>query len=397
MPARPTFDDDQRRARLARRHLLAPGTGADRAEQVVDGLVAVHATDPATVFLAVAARLAAPGTADTERALYADGTVLRRHGMRKTLFAVPADLAPALYASTTAKAAAAERTRLLKDFAASGRDAAWTAAAERAVLDALATAPGASPDGLTGNQLSELVPELRETIDYGVGTSYQASQPVGMRLLRLLGMEGTMVRRRPVGSWTSSRHRWAPGPPVPAAPKPAERASAQAGLAARWLASYGPATEDDLAWWTGWGVREVRAALAACAAAEVELADGSTGFVLPDDLAPEPAPEPWAALLPALDPTPMGWKHRDWYLAPEHRPELVDRSGNLGPTVWWNGRVVGGWAQRPDGEVAFELLTDPGTEARRAVTTEAAALRTLLADTRVTPRFRTPLERRLTS
>ncbi|MFK0191323.1 winged helix DNA-binding domain-containing protein [Kitasatospora sp. NPDC090308] len=392
MPTRPAFDDDQRRARLARRHRLAPGTAADRAEQVVADLVAVHATDPATVFLAVAARLAVPGVADTERALYADGTVLRRHGPRKTLFAIPAELEPALYASTTAKAAAAERARLLKDFAASDRDAAWTSAAQDAVLAALADAP----DGLTGSQLSELVPQLRETIDYGVGTSYQTVQPVGMRLLRLLGMEGAMVRRRPLGGWTSSRHRWVPGPPVPAVPSAAERAAAQAELAGRWLASYGPAGEQDLVWWTGWGVREVRAALAACAAVEVGLADGTTGFVLPDDLEPVAEPAPWAALLPALDPSVMGWKDRDWYLSPDHRSELVDRSGNLGPTAWWNGRVVGGWAQHPDGEVRFELLTDPGTEARAALAAKAAALRALLAETRVTPRFRTPLERRLT-
>nr|WP_202524286.1 crosslink repair DNA glycosylase YcaQ family protein [Kitasatospora sp. SID7827] len=382
--------------------MLAPGGGADRAEQVVDALVAVHATDPATVFLAVAARLTAPGIADTERALYADGTVLRRHGMRKTLFTVPAGLAPALYASTTAKTVAAERTRLLRDFAATGRDAAWTARAQADVIAALDAALAGSPgspgssgssDGLTGSQLGELVPQLRETLDYGNGVT----QPVGMRLLRLLGMEGALVRRRPLGGWTSSRHRWAPGPPVPAAPSAAERAAAQAELARHWLASYGPATEDDLAWWTGWGVREVRAALAALAAVEVELDGGAAGFVLPDDLEPATAPAPWAALLPALDPSTMGWKHRDWYLAPEHRPELTDRSGNLGPTVWWNGRVIGGWAQLPDGELAFELFTDPGRAARDAVTARAAALRAVLADTRVTPRFRTPLERRLTA
>ncbi|MFJ1751329.1 winged helix DNA-binding domain-containing protein [Kitasatospora sp. NPDC088134] len=409
MVARARFDDDQRRARLAVRHCLAPGARADRAERAVDALVAVHATDPATVFLAVSARLAVPGVADTERALYRDGTVLRRHGMRNTLFVVPAELAPVVHASTTAKLAARERARMLKDFAASGRDAAWTARIEAAVRSALADAApdalapdatAAAPDpeaGLTGSQLSELVPELREGIDYGVGTSYQATQPVGMRLLRVLGIEGSMVRRRPVGSWTSSRHRWVPGPPVAAAPSAAERNGAQAELTRKWLAAYGPATEADLVWWTGWGVREVRAALAACAAVEVELADGSAGFVLPDDLEPVAAPAPWAALLPALDPTAMGWKQRDWYLSPEHHAALVDRTGNLGPTVWWDGRVIGGWAQRPDGDVVFELLTDPGAAARKAVTAEADALRDLLADTRVTPRFRTPLERRLTS
>ncbi len=93
----------------------------------------------------------------------------------------------------------------------------------------------------------------------------------------------------------------------------------------------------------------------------------------------------------------MSGKHRDWYLSPAHRPELLDRSGNLGPTVWWNGRIIGAWAQRPDGEVVFHLLEDPGREARDAITAEAATLRLTLADARVTPRFRTPLERRLTA
>ncbi|MEV4555447.1 winged helix DNA-binding domain-containing protein [Kitasatospora sp. NPDC049285] len=393
MPSRAQFSDEQRRARLASRHRLAPGVRAERAEQVGHDLVALHATDAATVFLAVAARLASPGVADTERALYRDRTLLRLHGMRNTLFVVAAELAPDLYASTTAKVAARERTRLLKSFAAAGLDAAWTARTEAAVRAALLDAP----DGeLTGTQLSAAVPELRAEMVYGAGTSYEATQTVGMRLLRVLGMDGSIIRRRPVGSWTSSQHRWAAGEPG-AKPSGAEVSRAQAALARRWLASYGPATEQDLVWWTGWGVREVRAALAANGAVEVELADGSAGSVLPDDLAPVEDPGPWAALLPALDPTAMGWKHRDWYLSPDHLPQLLDRTGNLGPTAWWNGRVVGGWAQRADGEVVFELLDDAGSEARAALDAEAATLRSWLADTRVTPRFRTPLERRLSA
>ena len=41
----------------------------------------------------------------------------------------------------------------------------------------------------------------------------------------------------------------------------------------------------------------------AAGAVEVDL-DGVPGLVLPDDLDPVPAPEPWVALLLALDPTP---------------------------------------------------------------------------------------------
>ncbi len=93
----------------------------------------------------------------------------------------------------------------------------------------------------------------------------------------------------------------------------------------------------------------------------------------------------------------MGWQQRDWYLAPELRAALFDYSGNVGPTVWWNGRVVGGWAQRPDGDIAWRLLDTTGIdgEAERAITAEAERLRGWLGATRVTPRFRTPLEREL--
>ena len=72
--------------------------------------------------------------------------------------------------------------------------------------------------------------------------------------------------------------------------------------------------------------------------------------MLAADTDPVPEPEPWIALLPALDPTPMGWSGRDWYLPAEHRAALFDRTGNIGPSVWCDGRIVGGWAQRPDGD-----------------------------------------------
>jgi hypothetical protein len=145
-------------------------------------------------------------------------------------------------------------------------------------------------------------------------------------------------------------------------------------------------------------VTEVRRALAAIGAREVALDEGA-GWVVEGDEEPpgEDAGEPWAALLPALDPTAMGWQQRDWCLAPALRPALFDRSGNVGPTVWWDGRVVGGWAQRPDGEIVWRLLEKDGVgrAAEAAITAEAERLHGWVGATRVTPRFRTPLEREL--
>jgi len=116
---------------------------------------------------------------------------------------------------------------------------------------------------------------------------------------------------------------------------------ARAELVRRWLHAFGPGTRDDVRWWTGWTVGATRQALAAAGAVEVDLDDGATGYLLGDDLEPVEPPEPWVALLPALDATTMGWKERDWYLG-SHRAQLFDTAGNAGPTVWVDGRIVGG-------------------------------------------------------
>jgi hypothetical protein len=162
----------------------------------------------------------------------------------------------------------------------------------------------------------------------------------------------------------------------------------------RWLATFGPGTPADLKWWTGWTTGLLKRTLAQLDTTEVALDGGGTGIVLAGDDEPVAAPAPWAALLPALDPTAMGWKERDWYLG-EHRAALFDRSGNIGPTVWWEGRIVGGWAQRKDGEVVLRLLEDVCADAVAVIDAQVARLQAELGELRVTPRFRTPLEREL--
>ncbi|KUL34726.1 winged helix DNA-binding domain-containing protein, partial [Streptomyces regalis] len=383
----------ERRARLGLRHRLAGAARAAGPVEVAESLVALHGTDPATVYLAVGARLAEPAktVARTERALYEDRALVRMHGMRHTVFVFPTALTAVVHASTGLAVAARERATLVKHMATAGApDAAWLAEVEESALAALARRGPA-----TAAELAEDEPRLRERFVYGAGKSYEGVHTVSTRLLRVLGVEGKVVRGRPLGSWTSSQFRWTVAPDHPEL----DVSEAQAELLRRWLAVCGPATEADLKWWTGWKVTEVRRALAAIGAQAVSVDEGP-GYVVDGDVGPVAGPtEPWAALLPALDPTAMGWQRREWYLAPELWPSLFDRSGNVGPTVWWSGRVVGGWAQRGDGEIVWRLLEDLGRVERRAaeaaVAVEAERLREWVGAARVTPRFRTPLEREL--
>ncbi|WP_406094739.1 winged helix DNA-binding domain-containing protein [Streptomyces sp. NBC_01013] len=384
------ISDEQRRIRIGRRHLLAPSVRSDSPVTVADAVVALHATDAATVFVSVCARLRVPDVDAVEKHLYEDVSLVRLLSMRNTLFVVSDEMAPRVEASNARAVAAKERRTLLKHLAEDGNglDAQWLANAEKSVSTALDTRGSA-----TGSELSAAVPALRTKITVFPGRKQETVQGVASRIIRVLAAEGRIRRDRPRGTWTSSQFRW-----TTSAPRPAQESDqARAELALRWLRSYGPASEGDLKWWTGWGLGQVRKALAATGAEEVRLDNGATGWVAPQDCEPDPAPEPWAALLPALDPSAMGWAERGFHLPPEYRAALLDRSGNIGPTVWWNGRIVGGWAVRGGGEPVWRLLADVGRDASVAIETEASRLAGWLGEARVTPRFRTPLERELTA
>jgi hypothetical protein len=391
-----TVGDDERRARLARRHGLVAADGFADVVAAAGALGGLHATDPATVFLAARARLAEPSVAAIESALYEERTLVRMLGMRRTMFVVPASLAGVIHASSTQALIPGERKRfaaLLEASGVSADGAGWLREVEEATYAALVARGEA-----TTAELGEDVPALKTKTPVAQDKAYAASPAVSSKIMFLLAAEGRIVRGRPGGTWTSSLYRWAPAATWLAEPMAElDTDAAAAELVRRWLTAFGPGTHADLKWWTGWTMGLVKRALARLDVVECRLAGGATGLLLAEDAAPVPAPDgaPWIALLPALDPAPMGWQERGWCLG-AHRAALFDASGNIGPTVWCDGRIVGGWAQRKDdGTVVVGMLEDVGAEAGRAIAAEAERLQAWIGDVRVTPRFRTPLEREL--
>jgi hypothetical protein len=402
------IDQAERRRRLAVRHGLASGRDGDPAD-VARRLVALHSTDPATVYLSLWARMAPDITAATiEESLYERRDLIRMLAMRRTVFVVPAESVPVVQASTADRLARDQRARLLKfldELSDVTGGEPWLADVEQSVLKHLADRGGTA----SAAELSTDEPRLRTTLTMAAGKDYQASQTITSRVLLVLAAQGKIVRGRPVGSWLSQQYRWTLAEYwLPAAEEVSEP-QARAELARQWLAAFGPAPLADLKWWTGWTMTQVRQAAASLGAVEVELADGSgadgagaagaaapTGVALPGDLAKTPDPGPWAALLPALDPTVMGWSDRSWFLGP-HKSALFDINGNAGPTIWLNGSVVGGWAQRASGEIVIRLLDDVGADAITLIESAAERLASWLGTSRVTPRFRTPLERELSA
>ncbi|MFH8610939.1 winged helix DNA-binding domain-containing protein [Streptomyces sp. NPDC018029] len=381
-------DAVERRARLALRHRLTVDTRTDDPVEVARSLLALHGTDPSSVYVGAWARMRDGQVADVERALYEDRSLIRLMGMRRTVFVTSLDVAPVLQAACSRAVAARERRLLLGMLAESGvaDDAAgveaWLAQTEEVALRALKERGEA-----TAAELASDDPRLATELVMARGKSYEGRQKLASRLLLLLAAEGHVVRGRPRGTWTSHQYRWASLTDwFPGGLADWDTREAETELARRWLRTFGPATADDLRWWAGWTKTQTKRALTELRPVEVDL-DGLHGLLLPDDLEETSRPEPWAALLPALDSTPMGWQHRGWFLG-EHGPRLFDRNGNIGPSVWWDGRIVGGWAQDSSGEIVCRFLEDVGADAQSAVRAEAERLATRLGGVRLTARTR---------
>jgi hypothetical protein len=375
----------ERRARLGLRHGLAGSARVGSPAEVAQRLVAVHSSDPSSVYVAMLARMSSGGPGTIEQALYEDRVLLRALAMRRTVFVMTPDTAAIALAGAGRAVAERERRKLvtfLAEAGVTGDVGRWLAGAEEAALAALSARGEATAAELAGDD-----PRLGMQLVLAPGTKWEGRQNVASRLLLILATEGLVIRGRPRGSWTSHQYRWSALTDwYPAGLDKWTAPEAEAELARRWLAAYGPATAEDLRWWAGWTKTQLKRALAGVQPAEVDL-DGVTGLVLADDLEPVTAPEPWAALLPGLDSTPMGWHDRDWFLG-EHRSQLFDRAGNIGPTLWWDGRIVGGWTQRSDGEITCRFLEDAGCEAATAAEAAAQRLAAWIGDVRLTVRAR---------
>ncbi len=227
-------------------------------------MVVLHASDPATVFLSVLTRCPSASVKDVARVMYEDRMLVRMLAMRRTLFAVPADLVALVHHAASLDIAAQQRKRLVQQLSTIPTEPqlpadvdGWLRSLESSLERAL-TRRGVA----TAAQLSADEPRLRTALLPTSGKKWDVKRNITTNVLVVMAAEGRLVRSTPRGSWTSQAHTWEPASNwwPQGIPEPRD---AEAGLVERYLRRFGPATVADVQWWTGWTLGATRKALAA--------------------------------------------------------------------------------------------------------------------------------------
>ena len=300
--------------------------------QVAGHLLAVQAQDQRGARLAVRARSRARSAADVDDALTRARSVVVTWLNRGTLHLVRAEDYWWLHPLTTPQLFTGNARRLAQEGVPPDDAERGVAVIERSL-----TAEGP----LTRAQLGERIART------GVRTQGQAI----VHLLVLASLRGIAVRGPMIGrehAYALVRD-WLGEPPGPRGAAVFDRDRALAELAARYLASHGPAGERDLAKWAGLPLGDARRGLAA-------IADGSPTVTTAGLLAgrgrhgERDCPLPPPRLLGAFDPVLLGWASREPIVGPHGK--LVAINGLFRPFAMVAGRAVGTWGM-PGGRVAL--------------------------------------------
>lgn len=318
---------------------LLTGRRARTVVEVVDRLLAVQAQDARGFRLAVRARTDGLTAADVDRALTVDRSVVVSWLNRGTLHLVRADDLGWLHALTTPPLAAGSRRRLAQEGVSPD-------AADRGISAVVAALAADGP--LTRAALRPRVAAA------GVRVAGQAL----VHVLYAASLRGSVIRGPVVdGEQAFVLARDWLGPLGEA--WAGDRDDALSRLAERYLNGHGPASDRDLARWSGLALGDVRRGLAGLGSRLREVGDGLVGLAGSEPRQPPPPPR----LLGSFDPLLLGWVDRTPVL--DGHVELVTVNGIFRPFALVDGRAVGTWSM-PGGHVALSPfgLLDADVEAQ---------------------------------
>jgi hypothetical protein len=280
-------------------------------------LLAIQGQDPRGARLAIRARTAGLTSDDVDRALTEDRSLVVTWLNRGTLHLVRSEDYGWLHALTAPSVMSANAHRL-------HQEGVTAAAAERGVALIARSLAGDGPQ--TRQELGQRLAAARVRVE---------GQAL-VHLLLLASLRGVMVG----GPMVSGRQAFALTSDWLDEPKPVIRERALAEFARRYLAGHGPATDRDLAYWSGLALRDARAGLKAISSEVVERGDGLVNLNGAASSRALPPPR----LLGSFDPVLLGWTSRGAILGADG-PAVV-AGGTFRPFALVRGHAVATWSLR---------------------------------------------------
>jgi Winged helix DNA-binding domain len=331
---------------------LLSGEPARSPVAVAERLLAIQGQDARGARLAVRSRTAGLTAADVDRALTADRSLVITWLNRGTLHLIASDDYRWLHPLTAKPQFQVGCRRILAGLGVSAQDAdRGVAVLERALLT---DGPLVRAD-LAGRLAAAGLP---------------ADGGVALHVLMLASLRGIVVRGPMIGAQHAyvSVRDWL-GPP----PRSLDPDVALAALARRYLAGHGPASDRDLAKWSGLPLGPVRRGLTAVAA---ELRDRPDGLA---ELATAPRQQaalPPPRLLGAYDPVLLGWASREPIVG--GHAGIVTVNGLFRPFALVCGQAAGIWAYAA-GQVVLDRFGDLPDDVESALAAEASDVQRFLA------------------
>jgi hypothetical protein len=331
MAGRLTFSFATVNAFLLRKQHLDPATRIPDVVQIARDSAGLHSTSGLTPYLSLFNRSPRFERAELDRELRERRSLARIRCIRGTIYIQPREWIPAFLAATRRRNTA-QTVNLSRYSGVTDRQYASLSGEIAAVLAGKPMTAGAIRSALSLQ--GEISSTLYRMCDEGILLREQGEQgwkdrSVYYRLFREVFPEVRAVS--------------------------IEETEAVAAVVEQYLRCFGPASEADIAWWSGFGRSEVRGALAALKSRWTLVGlgeDRRPAMLLKEDVeglaAMRPREGPIVCLLPLLDGYLMGYRERDRYLRPEDRDFVFDRGGNATSTILVDGAVVGVWDWEED-------------------------------------------------
>ena len=333
---------------------LTEYTKTNNIVQIMEDLLGLHATNNTTPYISLFCRGRGFTTKELHEILYESKNIAKIRCIRGTVFFQYQSLIPIMHAATFEYRQKQMQKRL--DHFNITQEVTSKYSERMRVL-------------LKDNPLT--TKEIRKEL--------QTKDELSSILMHLADI-GVIVRSKPRKNWMDRMHTYelleetVPNVDINSITKE----DAQNELIRKYVEKYGPVSEKDISWWTGFNKTFVKNILSTLAEkitiiniksqnADFFVTKGDANIL--QDL--NPLHESVISILPCLDPYIMGYKIRNRYVEEYGKEYIFDRSGNATNCITLNGKITGIWDWEPkDAKLKFFIFGDMTTNQRNLVRAE---------------------------